>query len=184
MAETIFHITWLVEAELHQLSDSCLSGGRLQGRNECPPLWRDFRVGRQTGNVDELFRIGDCLFVERRDPHRKFHRRIRQARNRAANGSRSRRSAQDRRRYRRRPTKLPEHGRGPPSVEVSPSDRHPAPIQRPLPIATETYFRGSQTAFMRSAPSTLVPLAGWSILRSTAAAGEPAGSRAAFVRHR
>jgi hypothetical protein len=37
-----------------------------------PPLWRDFRVGRQTGNVDELFRNGDCLFVERRDPHRKF----------------------------------------------------------------------------------------------------------------
>lgn len=71
MTEAIFRVTRFVKASLHQFLDSCLSGGTLHGSNERVPLRRDVRIGRQTGNVDQMLRFGDCLLIERRYSHRK-----------------------------------------------------------------------------------------------------------------
>src|SRR5713226_5653511 len=71
VTETIFRIAWFVKASLHQLLDSCLSGGPLHGSNERVPLRRDVRICRQTGNVDQMLRFADSLLIKRRYPHRK-----------------------------------------------------------------------------------------------------------------
>src|SRR6516165_454379 len=56
-----------MEAALHQLLDPCLCGGALYGSKERVPLGRDFRVGRQTVQVDQALGLCDCVLVEGRN---------------------------------------------------------------------------------------------------------------------
>jgi hypothetical protein len=43
-----------------------LAGGAVERSNKCVPLKCNFRVGRQAGNIGQMFRFRDGPFVERR----------------------------------------------------------------------------------------------------------------------
>ena len=54
-----------MQATLQQCVDSSLARGALNGGNTRVPLGRDFRVGGQARDIDEILRLDDDLFVER-----------------------------------------------------------------------------------------------------------------------
>src|SRR5260221_13516407 len=70
VSEPIFNVAWLVEATLHQFFDSRLGSGALKGGETCVPLGGNFCVWRQARNIDEAFRFGEGLFVERSNTRR------------------------------------------------------------------------------------------------------------------
>jgi hypothetical protein len=59
-----------MKATFHQHLYSGLTGGSSERREKCVPFRRDFRVRRKARDIDQPFRLGDRLLVERCDPLR------------------------------------------------------------------------------------------------------------------
>ena len=69
MAQPGFDIPGLMEAAVEELRmRACVRA--LQGGDEGIPFGRDVGVGRQAVDVDQAFRLGQRLLVERRNPPR------------------------------------------------------------------------------------------------------------------
>src|SRR5579859_6562625 len=69
VSEPIFDIAWLVEAALHQCSDSILCGRSTERSDARVPPGAELDIRRQAG-VDEALGLGDRPFVELGDPCR------------------------------------------------------------------------------------------------------------------
>jgi hypothetical protein len=68
ITEPGLHVARLVKPLLEQLLNALLCRGTPECGQESVPLRCDLSVGRQAVQVDQSFRLGDRLLVERRDP--------------------------------------------------------------------------------------------------------------------
>src|SRR5579872_1849437 len=76
VSEPIFDIAWLVEAALHQCSDSILCGRSPKRSDARVPPGTELDIRRQAG-VDQTLSLSDRPFVELGDPGReRFNERI------------------------------------------------------------------------------------------------------------
>jgi hypothetical protein len=64
ISQPLFDIAGPVEAALHQCLYSGLAGGSPERSEKRIPLRRNFRVRRQTGNINQALGFRDGLFVE------------------------------------------------------------------------------------------------------------------------